>query len=110
MARHEALRQGYSMGAGGELACRLHSESSVRMEVELFNLSHCASAGEPEVQAALHAAVVRRLPLDRPPLLRTAVAHLAGDRHVLLFVGSHIVSRGPRPGGFCCLTPLLDVR
>ncbi|WP_420850658.1 amino acid adenylation domain-containing protein [Paenibacillus lutrae] len=84
IARHEALRTSFEM-VHGEVVQRVHPQ--VKFEIE-----YCSAAEEET--AELVQSFVRPFDLETAPLLRTGLARLQPDVHILMFDMHHIISDG----------------
>jgi len=90
--RHELLRTGFEARDGAPVQI-IHERAAVALPVvDLCELDAATTEAALRALAGRHGALPFHL--DGPPLLRVAVARLAGDRAFLLVNSHHIVSDG----------------
>lgn len=91
--RHDALRRTFLEIAGGELVTQVYPAGTVEAQLEVLNLQNY-EATNATVAAALMGITQRPFNLAKAPLVRLAVVHVKGDRHLLLFCYNHCVMDG----------------
>jgi amino acid adenylation domain-containing protein len=88
VARHEALRTNFTMHEGAA-ALRVHSEARVPWREE-----DCLGLNDDHARRWLAAEAAKPFDIEREPLLRVALLHDGGARHVLCLTVHHMVSDG----------------
>jgi hypothetical protein len=98
--RHEPLRTGFHVATdSGEITAHVHPAGSIKAELEILNLKRHASTSQ-EVKSALRDVARRGFFVNKPPLVRLAVAHVKDDRHILLLAYNHCIMDGMSSGIF----------
>jgi Condensation domain len=92
-ARHPALRTAFRRDGGGELGQEI--DDAVELDHVRVDLRHFPDGDWPLRLDAMSVAVAARpFDLTRPPLFRTALVRLPGDRAALALVFHHVLTDG----------------
>lgn len=94
--RHEAVRTTFSAD-GGELSTQVQPAGSVQAQLEVVQMVS-SDPNSVEVKEVLNKIARRSFDLSKAPLVRLAVVHTSGDRHLLLFCYCHCVMDGGSQG------------